>query len=343
MSLFERGIYLEQHKEPAMSRRLVIAEGISFKDYDEEKYLSLKGDYIYKLMEFAKIKDEHTGSLLIDKANSALRSRTEHLVINAVDDDPYTSSSSCALFHLTSYALLGARLFAKAIGAKRISCAVNGDIDISGSLFKIPEKLYGVPVRKINGKYPQAIRLEKAFRENVTAVSSGALINLAKTIIDGEVSKICFVTVAGDCVKHSVNVAVNVGTQIKDLFEWCGLLGEPQKIIVGSMMSGRAVETTEVGVEVTTMSVIALSKYTVKTGLNCIGCGRCVLVCPQKLSPYYMYKSSKRGIEAPTLLKMAAKCTLCGCCSYICPGSCNPTHYIRLYKNKLQSLQSREE
>lgn len=342
MSLFERGIYLEQHKEPAMSRKIKWAEGIKFEPFDSQKYLSVQSEYIYQIVEISKIRDEHTGELLIDILNKALQNRSKELVINAVDDDPYTSSSAAPLFSLKDYAILGARLFSKVMGTTQIFCAVNASIDTDGSLFKIPETVCGIDVKKIHGKYPLASRLQERYKRNVTSVGSCALINLAKTVIDGEISKICFVTVAGDCVKNPANVAVSAGTQIKELFDVCGLLEEPQKIILGSMMSGRAVESTEVGVDFTTKSVIALKKYTIKTGLNCIGCGRCVRVCPQRLSPYYLYKSSKRGIEAPTLLKLAEKCTLCGCCSYVCPGTCNPTHYIRLYKTKLQRQKTKE-
>ena len=343
MSFFDRGIYLEQHKEPAISKKIRMADGISFETFDADKFLSVKDEYIYKIIEISKIRDEHTGELMLDIINRGLRSGAEKLVINAVDDDPYTSSSSTALVQLKEYAILGARLVCKVLGIRRISCAVNANIDQDGSDFKFPETLCGEDVKKIDGKYPIATRLKDHYREKIIVIGSCALINLAKTVVDGEISKICFLTVAGDCVKSPANVAVYVGTQLKDIFETFSFEKEPQKLILGAMMTGRPVETAEVGVDMATKTIVALSKYTVKTGLNCIGCGRCVQVCPQELSPYYMYKSSKRQIEAPTLLKLAEKCTLCGCCSHVCPGTCNPTHYIRLLKNKNQSLQTKED
>lgn len=343
MNFFDRGVYLDQHKEPAISKKLRMAEGISFQPFDAEKLLTVKDEYIYKIIEISKIRDEHTGELLLDVVNRGLRNGAKRLVINAVDDDPYTSSSSVALIRLKEYAMLGAKLVAKTLGISKISCAVNANVDRDGSFFKLPDTICGEDVKKIDGRYPIATRLQEHYRDRIVAVGSCALINLAKTIVDGEISKICFVTVAGDCVEEPANVVVNVGTQLKNIFEICPLNKEPQKLILGAMMTGRPVETAEVGVDMATKTIVALSKYKVKTGLNCIGCGRCVMVCPQKLSPYYMYKSSKRGIEAPTLLKLAEKCTLCGCCSYVCPGTCNPTHYIRLLKNKSQSRKSKED
>lgn len=343
MNFFDRGIYLEQHKEPAITRDLSLAEGIGFVPFDAEKFLSVQEEYVYKIVEISKIRDEHTGEFLLDIINRGLRNGSRKLVINAVDDDPYTSSSSTALLNLKEYVVLGAKLVAKTLGINDISCAVNANIDQEGTTFKFPETILGCDVKKIDGKYPIATRLSNYYREKITAVGSCALINLAKTVVDGEISKLCFVTVAGDCVLQPANVVVTVGTQLKDIFEICPLDKDPQKIILGAMMTGRPVETAEVGVDMSTKTVVALTNYTVKTGLNCIGCGRCVQVCPQKLSPYYMYKSSKRGIESPTLLKLAEKCTLCGCCSHVCPGTCNPTHYIRLLKNKSQSLQTKED
>ncbi|MEG2203757.1 MAG: 4Fe-4S dicluster domain-containing protein, partial [Oscillospiraceae bacterium] len=52
----------------------------------------------------------------------------------------------------------------------------------------------------------------------------------------------------------------------------------------------------------------------------CIGCGRCAGVCPEGLSPYYIYKvmhsPGRRGLE----LFDADRCTGCGTCSYVCPA-----------------------
>jgi electron transport complex protein RnfC len=147
-------------------------------------------------------------------------------------------------------------------------------------------------------------------------------------------TKICFVTVAGDGVQYSSTVAAPCGTPVKKLFEECMVKLKNQKIILGSVMSGRAIESTDVGIEENTKSVILLNNYSVRTDLNCIGCSRCVSVCPQRLSPYYIYKSSKRGINDDALKTLAKYCTDCGCCSYVCPGKCNPAHYIRLYKRR---------
>ncbi len=343
MSLFDKGIYLEQHKEPAFSHDLLLAEGISFPKFSAEKILAMPNDYLYKVMEFSKIRDEFSGMTLLELANAAIRQRVHTLVINAADDDPYTSSSVVPLLRHEDYALLGARLFARVVRAKELSIAVNSEIDTDGTMYRYPDEIDGVEVKKIRKRYPIASRVGECYQEKTAVVGVGALINFAKTIIDGETSRICFVTVAGDCVARPVNVAVPSGTPIRELFAMAGGCKPPQKIILGAMMTGRAVESDEIGVEVTTKSLIALSHYTVKTGLNCIGCGRCVRVCPKHISPYYLYKCSKRGIDAPTLFKLAEQCDLCGCCSYVCPGTCNPTHYIKLYKKKVQASAAKEE
>ncbi len=335
--LFERiirgGIELSQHKEPALSRDIIMLDDIEFKDFDLSDYRDIDPETVYKIIELSKIRDEHTGEFLIDIINRALLKETDRLLLNAVDDDPYTSSSYCAMKNLSKYAVLGLNLVGKILKPKKRRCVINHNLDDDGIESKIPEKIFGLQVKKVNLSYPISPRLNRYYDGETVAIGACALINLAKAVIDGEMSRICFVTVAGDAVEYSSNIACKIGTPVSELLnetspEKC------QKMILGSVMSGRAIETTDVGVEENTKSVILMKKYSVRTDLNCIGCGRCVSACPQRLSPYYIYKSSKRGYDDEALKTLAKLCTDCGCCSYVCPGKCNPAHYIRLYKRR---------
>ncbi len=335
--LFKRiirgGIDLSQHKEPALSREILLFDGIEFKDFDLSEYRDIDSETVYKIIELSKIRDEHTGEFLIDIVNRALLKPTDRLLLNAVDDDPYTSSSYSAMINLSKYAVLGLNLVAKILKPKKRRCVVNYNLDDDGIDSRVPEKIFGLKVKKVNLSYPISPRLDRYYDGINVAIGAGALVNLAKAVIDGEISKICFLTVAGDAVKYSCNVACNVGTPIGAIIEKASP-ERYQKMILGSVMSGRAIESTDVGVEENTKSIILMKKYAVRTDLNCIGCGRCVSACPQRLSPYYIYKSSKRGYNDKALMTLAKQCTECGCCSYVCPGKCNPAHYIRLYKRR---------
>lgn len=328
------GIELAQHKEPAFSRNITFLDGVEFKDFDLNQYRDIDNETVYKIIELSKIRDEHTGEYLIDIINRAVQKKTDVLLLNAVDDDPYTSSSYAAMHHLSKYAVLGLNLVGKILKPEKRRCVVNRDFDIDGINSKVPEKVLGLKVKKVNLSYPISPRLNRYYDGQVVAIGACALVNLAKAVIDGEMSKTCFVTVAGDGVEYSCTVAAPYGTPISRLFEECSVELKGQKIILGSVMSGRAVESADVGIEETTKSVILLKNYSVRTDLNCIGCGRCVSVCPERLSPYYIYKSSKRGYDDSALKTLAKYCTDCGCCSYVCPGKCNPAHYIKLYKRR---------
>jgi electron transport complex protein RnfC len=55
-------------------------------------------------------------------------------------------------------------------------------------------------------------------------------------------------------------------------------------------------------------------------GYSCIGCGRCTDVCPEGLSPYYIYKVVQSKRRRNLDLFDADRCTGCGTCSYICPA-----------------------
>ena len=335
--LFKRiirgGIELSQHKEPALSRNIIMLDGIEFKDFDLSEYRDIDSETVYKIIELSKIRDEHTGEFVIDIINRALLKQTDRLLLNAVDDDPYTSSSYTAMKNLPKYAVLGLNLVGKILKPKTRRCVINPFLDDEGINSKIPEKIFGLKVKKVNLSYPISPRLDRYYDGEVVSIGACALVNLAKAVVDGEMAKICFVTVAGDAAGYSCNVACKVGTPISEILNETSP-EKYQKLILGSVMSGRAIETTDVGVEETTKSIILFKKYSVRTDLNCIGCSRCVSVCPQRLSPYYIYKASKRGYNDKALMALSKLCTDCGCCSYVCPGKCNPAHYIRLYKRR---------
>ena len=337
--LFERiirgGIELSQHKEPALSRNIIMLDGIEFKDFDLNEYRDIDPETVYKIIQLSKIRDEHTGEYLIDIINRALLKETDLLLLNAVDDDPYTSSSYSAMTRLSKYAVLGLNLVGKILKPKKRRCVINHNLDDDGIDSKIPEKIFGLKVKRVNMTYPISPRLNRYYDGNTVAIGACALVNLAKAIIDGEISRICFVTVAGDAVGYSCNIACKIGTPLSELLQEVSPQ-RYQKMILGSVMSGRAIESTDVGVEENTKSVILMKKYSVRTDLNCIGCGRCVSACPQRISPYYIYKSSKRGYNDEYLMTLSKLCTECGCCSYVCPGKCNPAHYIKLYKRRAE-------
>lgn len=58
---------------------------------------------------------------------------------------------------------------------------------------------------------------------------------------------------------------------------------------------------------------------------SCLNCGKCVQVCPAKLSPVMIMKNNQPYLESK-------KCVECGLCSYICPAKINVREFVRKAK-----------
>ena len=96
------------------------------------------------------------------------------------------------------------------------------------------------------------------------------------------------VTVTGDAIKNPSNFKVRTGTNVQELIEAAGgFKTQPEKIISGGPMMGMAMFTTDVPAVKTFSCFLAFTKDEVAANQpsNCIRCGRCVSVCPQKLMP----------------------------------------------------------
>ena len=92
-----RGILLQQHKEPALSRDLreffnADTIGIQMNRPQVEDPNRLSADEICEIAREAKIVDERDGTPLIDKILRARVRRLRLLVGDAIDDEPYISS-----------------------------------------------------------------------------------------------------------------------------------------------------------------------------------------------------------------------------------------------------------
>jgi len=143
------------------------------------------------------------------------------------------------------------------------------------------------------------------------------------------------VTVTGSAVREPKNLLVRIGTPFHHVIGFCGgLASERIKIIHGGPMMGISQTTDKVPVIKGTSGILALNgnHLSLKTESPCIGCARCVDICPMKLVPTQLGKLVKHN-RIETLDKMGImQCMECGCCGYICPAKIPLVQYIKLGK-----------
>ena len=141
------------------------------------------------------------------------------------------------------------------------------------------------------------------------------------------------VTFSGDAIKNPQNVLVKIGTPIKDVIDYIGgykTSNKPYLIVNGAMM-GSCIND-DVMITKNTTGVIALNKIDSGSENECINCGKCTNICPNRLSPIIIINEKKEK----NLRKLhPERCIECGLCSYICPSKINLKENILDIRNKV--------
>lgn len=331
---FYKGILLQQHKEPALSKNLrefmnadTVATRLDRPQVENPDALS--ASEIIEIAREAKIVDERNGKMLISVLNRN-RGYTPRMVIaDAIDDQPYISSQLNPLLKNQQLSAKGLEFAMRATGAKEAQFHVYknlSDLDV-----KIPKEIETYQVKRISGRYPSQFEASRAYSGRGTVVvGSGALLHLARAVIYNKPQTTTFVTVAGNCVGSPTNLEVSLGMTIAQVLERCGLVDEPRKVIIGGSMTGISVIDTEhTVVNHTTRAILAFRDEEKDLGFECIGCGRCVAACPQGLNPHMLYQHIKHKQYAELRALDAHMCIECGTCSYVCPAKLNLSVMIK--------------
>ena len=310
--------------------QLDTAEDFKFESYDELETRDLTDDDIMFAARECGILNTTTKTTLseiIDKYPNGVK----NLVIDAVDDEPYVSSRISQLLSRTKYIPYAIKALNRLFGAKNISIEVygkNGDVSV-----RIPQSIGKYPVKESHETYPVSKRFQSD--EETVYIDISALLAFYYAAVMRRPYTNTVVTVAGDCVKKSKNVEVPIGTSIGDILNFCGLRKKPALIVLGGSMTGYSVDGTDIPVLKSTKAILAFTEEPEFETTTCVGCGRCIDVCPQKLLPYYIY-SYYLDNNIEKLYRLSAdKCTECGCCSYICPAKIDIREYVKLSRRTL--------
>ncbi len=279
-------------------------------------------DDIVELSKVAGIIDEYDGIPLYRKLRAYRDKGVGLLLCDAVDDEPYVSSGIRCLIEQHGEAAEGIRIALKATGAAK-SAMVVMDTGESDELKNFKNALEGMPLLRADGRFPVWTQLEKKINKGYGSfgkIGVQACIALHAAVSRGEPQTDIVITIHGDCVEKPVNVRVPVGTPLSHIFKYCGLKKDPGMVVIGNMMSGVPVEDFGVPVVSGIRSVVALAHRPGPKKAPCIGCGRCIDVCPMEIMPYFVSKFYGRGETELALKYGADRCIGCGACTSVCPS-----------------------
>ncbi len=283
--------------------------------------------------------------------------KASHLVINAVECEPYLTSDHQLMMEKANEIIIGCLIMQRAIAATQTIIGIeNNKPDAIKHLTETAAKYSSsIVVQGLKVKYPQGGEKQLIKAVVKREVPSGGLpidvgcvvqnvgtayavyeaIQKNKPVIERVVS------VTGKSLQNPVNLLARIGTPISELIEAAGGLPEnTAKIVNGGPMMGKAVADVSVPVTKTTSGVLIISELEAlrPEQFNCIRCARCVGVCPMSLEPYLLKNLVNISEWEALQPERVLDCIECGSCSYTCVAGIPLLDYIRLGKANLNKI-----
>lgn len=255
------------------------------------------------------------------------RTGTDVVVLHAVEDDPYLCVSHRVLRELPEEVAAGLALVLRVAGEARALLAAGMDIPaeaVTDLCHSADEAGVSLARERVLCRYPGAREryLHRLLFDGKPTrafyIRPEECLHLARAAA-GTVQTTRIVTVAGGVVENPQNLEVRLGTPARALLEHCGYLADPERVILGSAMQGRAVTDLSEPVTRRTEAVLALPARR-PAHARCINCGRCVRVCPEGLFPNYIALHALQGDFISVAGLHVQACVECGSCAYVCPG-----------------------
>jgi electron transport complex protein RnfC len=282
--------------------------------------------------------------------------KTEFLLINGVECEPFLTSDNRLMVEKTEEILVGIRLLMKAIDVNKAYIGIeNNKPEAIAKMKQTARNFDGITVVPLKVKYPQGG--EKQLIKAITGreVPSGALpvsvgclvsnVGSAFAVYEAiQKNKPLFeriVTVTGKSLKNPSNLKVRIGTPISELVNFAGgLPDDAGKIVNGGPMMGKAVATLDVPVTKGTSGILIIParETSREPQLACIRCSRCTAACPMGLEPYLLMALTEKQLWERLEKEKVPDCIECGSCSFSCPASRPLLDYIRYGKAKVGQI-----
>ena len=276
------------------------------------------------------------------------------ILLNGCECEPLLTADHSVLLEFADDVIFGLKAIIKATGAEKGLIVIEDNKPDAIELMK--EKTAGydnMDVVVARTKYPQGA--EKMLIKRVTGrkVPSGGLpadvgcivsnISTTKAISDAIQKGMPLiervVTVTGEKLKKPGNYIVKIGTNTKDLIDYCGgLTDDDVTIKAGGPMMGFVLSDLNVPIMKGSNGIIAVeTDHTVEQ--PCIKCGRCMDVCPMELSPLYFAKYADEENWQGMKDKNVMDCVECRCCEYICSSKIPLVAKIKAGKNAVRGMK----
>lgn len=290
------------------------------------------------------------------KLNPPEGTKIDTLLLNGAECEPYLNSDNRIMIEEGSKVVEGIKIMKYILNVDKAIIGIEDNKKAAIESMKVACEGTNIEVMSLKTMYPQGgekslikATLNKEVPSGKLPSAVGVVVNNTTTavaIYDAIVNGIPLidkvVTVTGKAIKEPKNLRVAIGTPISNVLEECRYSeDEAEKIVMGGPMMGMAQLTLEVPVIKGTSGLLALTRDETNhcKSKACIGCGKCVEVCPMSLQPI-MYARLAEFSQWEDMSKYnLMDCIECGSCSYICPANRPLTEAIKIGKAKLRMMK----
>ncbi len=281
------------------------------------------------------------------------------ILVNGCECEPFLTTDHRVMLEKIEQLLLGIRIAMKCVDAPKAIIGVEDNkTDVLAAIKPYLPDDGSISIEAIETKYPQGAEKMLAYSLLGIEIPSGglpsevglAVFNVA-TLAEigallptgrGLIERI--ITITGDTVEKPGNYLVPIGTPIRYLLEYAGVVGDEFELILGGPMMGMPIQSLDVPITKGTGGLLVLDKRATKQDdvLPCIKCTQCLQACPILLNPAEMGQlAAKRRYDIMEEEFHLNDCFECGACSYVCPSNIPLVQYFRIAKtlNRERHLQ----
>jgi len=287
------------------------------------------------------------------KFNPKNLDEVDTLIINGAECEPYITADYRTMLEDSDLIVGGVKNTMKYLNIKRGIIAIESNK--APAINKLRELVKDTPeieVMELKPVYPQGaervliyeatgrpLPLGKLPADVGVIVSNvSSIVALQKYILTGMPLISKRLTVDGTAVTTPKNLEVLIGTQVKELIEFCGGYKLPaRKILMGGPMMGRAIYDDSTPIIKNNNAILAFDEDWAKAAKEtaCINCGRCIKACPLSLMPKNIHDAfDNNNIDELKKLSVAL-CMECGSCTYVCPAKRQLSFINKLAKQKV--------